>query len=86
MEKKTFFGGLITGLDTNALISGLVKAEQGPTNILQNQKAVLQVQQGVYTTLIGGLGSLKSAAQSLSLAADFDIDAFTLLVTSHCNP
>jgi flagellar hook-associated protein 2 len=66
------FGGLITGLDTNSLIAGLVKAEQGPTNILQNQKTVLQAQQGVYTTLIGGLGSLKSAAQSLSLASDFD--------------
>ena len=66
------FGGLITGLDTNSLISGLVKAEQGPMNILQNQKAVLQVQQGVYTTLIGSLGSLKSAAQSLSLSTDFD--------------
>ena len=66
------FGGLITGLDTNALISGLVKAEQGPINILQNQKAALQVQQGVYTTLIGSLGGLKSTAQSLSLATDFD--------------
>jgi flagellar hook-associated protein 2 len=66
------FGGLITGLDTNTLISGLVKAEQGPINILQNQKAGLQAQQGVYTTLIGSLGSLKSAAQSLSLATDFD--------------
>jgi flagellar hook-associated protein 2 len=66
------FGGLITGLDTNALISGLVKAEQGPTTILQNQKAALQIQQGVYTTLIGSLGGLKSAAQSLSLSTDFD--------------
>ena len=66
------FGGLITGLDTNSLISGLVKAEQGPINILQNQKAVLQAQQGIYTTLIGNLGSLKSAAQNLSLSTDFD--------------
>ena len=66
------FGGLITGLDTNALISGLVKAEQGPINILQNQKAALQIQQGVYSTVIGSLGSLKSSAQSLSLSTDFD--------------
>jgi flagellar hook-associated protein 2 len=66
------FGGLITGLDTKALISGLVKAEQGPINILQNQKVTLQAQQGVYTALVSSLGSLKSAAQSLSLSTDFD--------------
>ena len=66
------FGGLITGLDTNALIAGLVKAEQGPTNILQSQKATLQAQEGVYTTVISSLADLKSAAQSLSLSKDFN--------------
>jgi flagellar hook-associated protein 2 len=66
------FGGLITGLDTNSLIAGLVKAEQGPTNILQGQKTVLQAQQGVYTTLVSSLADLKSAAQSLSLSSDFN--------------
>jgi flagellar hook-associated protein 2 len=66
------FGGLISGLDANALISGLVKAEQGPINILQRQKITLQAKQGVFTTVIGSLGSLKSAAQSLSLSTDFD--------------
>jgi flagellar hook-associated protein 2 len=66
------FGGLITGLDTNALINGLVKAEQGPINILQNQKVTLQAQQGVYTALVGSLAGLKSAAQGLSLSADFN--------------
>ena len=66
------FGGLISGLDTKSLISGLVQAEQGPINILQKQKITLQAQQGVFTTVIGSLGGLKSAAQSLSLATDFD--------------
>jgi flagellar hook-associated protein 2 len=66
------FSGLVTGLDTNALIAGLVKAEQGPINILQGQKAVLQAQQGVYTTVVSSLASLKTAAQSLSLSTDFN--------------
>jgi flagellar hook-associated protein 2 len=66
------FGGLISGLDTNALISGLVQAERRPITLLENQKVKLQAQQGVYATVVGGLGSLKSAAQRLSLATDFD--------------
>jgi flagellar hook-associated protein 2 len=66
------FGGLITGLNTNALIQGLVQAEQGPINILQGQKATLQAQQAVYTTLVSSLATLKSDAQGLSLSTDFN--------------
>jgi flagellar hook-associated protein 2 len=66
------FGGLITGLDTNALISSLVKAEQRPSVLLQGQKTTLQAQQGIYTAVIASLAGLKSAAQNLSLADDFN--------------
>lgn len=66
------FGGLITGLDTNALITGLAKAEHGTADLLQNQKVVLQAQQGVYATLVGALATLKSDAGSLSLSTDFN--------------
>jgi len=66
------FGGLITGLDTKALIAGLVAAESRPIDLLQNQKTVLQAKQGVYASLVGALGSLKSDAQALSLAGDFN--------------
>ena len=66
------FGGLITGLDTKALISGLVQAESQPINQLQNQKTVLQARQGIYSALVGALGGLKSAAQDLSLPSDFN--------------
>jgi flagellar hook-associated protein 2 len=65
------FGGLVTGLDTNALITGLAKAEHRTADILQNQKVVLQAQQGVYATLTGALASLKSTAGSLSVSTDF---------------
>lgn len=65
------FGGLITGLDTKTLIDGLVKAEQQPTKILQNQKLVLQAKDAVFTALAGSLGSIRSAAQRLSVSTDF---------------
>jgi flagellar hook-associated protein 2 len=67
------FGGLITGLDTNALISGLVQAErQTSISPLETQKVRFQAQEGVFTSLIGSLASLKSSAQSLSLSTDFN--------------
>ena len=66
------FGGLITGLDTKALIGGLVQAESRPVALLQNQKTLLQARQGVYSALVGALGGLKNAAQRLSLASDFN--------------
>lgn len=66
------FGGLITGLNTNAIIQGLTQAEQGPINLLQNQKVVFQAQEGVFTSLVGALAALKSSAQGLSLSTDFN--------------
>jgi flagellar hook-associated protein 2 len=65
------FGGLITGLDTSALISGLVKAEHQSVDILQNQKLRYQAQSSVLGTIVSALANLKSAAQSLSLPSDF---------------
>jgi flagellar hook-associated protein 2 len=66
------FGGLITGLDTNALIKGLTAAERRPIEVLQGQKVRFQAQDGIFTALISALGALKSAGQSLSLSTDFN--------------
>jgi flagellar hook-associated protein 2 len=66
------FGGLITGLDTNALIQGLVQAEQRPIAVLQTQKVRFQAQDGILNSLVSALGELKSAAQGLSLSNDFN--------------
>ena len=66
------FGGLITGLDTNALVAGLIKAERRSVDILQAQKVRFRAQDGVFTALISSLGSLKSSAQALSLASDLN--------------
>jgi flagellar hook-associated protein 2 len=65
------FGGLITGLDTNALVAGLMQAERRSITLLQGQKVRYQAQDAVFASVIGALGSLKSSAQSLSLSTDF---------------
>ena len=66
------FGGLITGLDTNALVAGLIKAERRAVDVLQAQQVRFRAQDGVFTSLISALGSLKTSAQALSLANDFN--------------
>lgn len=65
------FGGLISGLDVNALIAGLVKAEGRSIEVLKGQKVGYQAKSGVVTALVGALGTLKSAAQNLSVSTDF---------------
>jgi len=66
------FGGIASGLDTNALIDGLVKVERRSIDILKTQGARYQAQQGVFSFLSGSLVSLRSAAQNLSLSTDFN--------------
>jgi flagellar hook-associated protein 2 len=67
------FSGLASGLDTKALIDGLVGAERSSfITPLTNQKTRYQAQQGLLTTVSGALSSLKSSAQALSLSPDFN--------------
>lgn len=65
------FGGLISGLDVNALITGLVKAESRSIDVLKGQKVGFQAKDAVITSVIGALGSLRSSAQNLSVSTDF---------------
>lgn len=76
------FGGLITGLDTKALIGGLVAAEHRVVDVLENQKLRYQAQSGVLGAIVSALASLKSAAQGLSLSSDFDTHSTTSSDTS----
>lgn len=66
------FSGLSTGLDTNALITGLLQVERRSINILELQKVRFQAQSGVLTTLSGSLAGLKTSSQALSLTTDFN--------------
>ena len=51
------FGGLITGLDTKALIAGLVAAESRPITNMTGQKTVLQAK-GPFIPLWRGLSAV----------------------------
>lgn len=67
------FGGLASGLDTKALIDGLVGAETTSfITPLTKRKILYQAQQGLLTTVGSTLASLKSSAQALSLSIDFN--------------
>ena len=43
------FGGLASGLDTNALLSGLLEIERIPLNRLQSRRSEIQTQRNLVT-------------------------------------
>ena len=69
------FGGLATGINTAAIIDGLVAVERRPITLLQNQQARLSNKIKLYQELSGKLAGLKTAATTLSTAASFFVKA-----------
>lgn len=67
------FGGLATGLNTQAIIDGLVAVERRPITLLQNQQSKLQEKITLYQNLSGKLAALKTATTKLSTTANFFI-------------
>jgi flagellar hook-associated protein 2 len=65
------FGGLISGLDTSAIVDSLVALERRSINVLSAQKATFQTQQVVISLLSSNLAALKTAAQDLADSTDF---------------
>lgn len=65
------FGGLASGLDSNAIISALLQAEQVPIQLLQTQKSETQQRLTLFGQLDGLLTSLRSTADSLSSSSGF---------------
>ncbi len=64
-------GGLMSGLDTESIISQLMEVEQYPIVQLQSKEAAYQLQLSTYGSLSGTLGSLSSAAAKLDNVNDF---------------
>src|SRR5438105_3851498 len=62
-------GGLASGLDTQALIDGLVAAESLPLTILKKRKAAYTVQLSTVGDMTGRLNSLKTLADNLNKGA-----------------
>jgi flagellar hook-associated protein 2 len=64
-------GGLITGLDTDSIISKLMQVEQRPIALLQQKEADFQVRLSSYGILKGAMSGLKSAAEALKEISAF---------------
>lgn len=65
------FGGLASGLDTNALIDGLLKAESVPLARMQSRQSLLTSAKGTLSSLLNTLTSVKTAAQGLDSESEF---------------
>ncbi len=59
------FGGLASGLDTNALLEGLLQIERAPLNRIQARRSEIQNQQGLIRQLNTRLLALRDAAAAL---------------------
>lgn len=65
------FGGLATGLDTNALIDGLMAAERLPLDRIQTKKQNLSSARDTISALTSKLATLKTAALALKDPTQF---------------
>jgi flagellar hook-associated protein 2 len=63
--------GLITGLDTTAIIGQLLAAERIPQNQLRAQQALSEARADVFADLRGRYDAVRSAAQALDLPDDW---------------
>ena len=68
---STFTGGLVSGIDTGAMISSLVAAAAKPLDVIKNQKATAQDRKDAYDTLGSRLDALGTALASLDTLEEF---------------
>lgn len=64
-------GGLASGLDTNAIVDGLLSIERIPLTQLQARGTTLASARDTVNTIAARFGTLKSAAQALSSPTQF---------------
>jgi flagellar hook-associated protein 2 len=63
--------GLISGINTGAIIDGLISIDSAPVNLLQTQVTSAQNQQAAYQTLETSLNSIQQIGQNLALPQTF---------------
>src|SRR5688572_16998501 len=68
---STFTGGLVSGIDTGSMISGLVAAASRPLDVLRDQKAAVESTKDAYDTLATRLDALRTALEGLDTATEF---------------
>jgi len=64
-------GGLASGIDTDALVAGLVAAASRPGDLLEAQQATLESRQSAYATLSSRLTTLQEALQAIDAVDEF---------------
>jgi flagellar hook-associated protein 2 len=75
-------GGLVSGMDTDKIISQLQALQQKPITKLQTQEAAYQVKLTAYSSLQGSLKDVKNAARNLDTSSDITSYAATSSNTS----
>jgi flagellar hook-associated protein 2 len=65
------FGGLASGLDTNAIIDGLMKVEALPLQRNMVRQQTITSAKGTLSSLLNTLNAVKTAAQALDTSAEF---------------
>lgn len=75
-------GGLVSGMDTDKIISQLQALQQKPITKLQTQEAAYQVKLTAYSSLQGNLKDVKNAARNLDTVSDITSYAATSSSTS----
>ncbi|MQA00604.1 MAG: flagellar filament capping protein FliD [Dehalococcoidia bacterium] len=65
------FGGLASGLDTNAIIDALVQVRMRPILLAESRKAGVQVRKDALRQVGGSLGSLLGQIKALTTASTF---------------
>src|SRR5579862_8133576 len=71
MAQITSGVGLISGINTGALISALLAEDQAPVTTLTSQMNQVQAHQQAYTSLSSQIGTMQTIGQSLQLATTF---------------
>jgi len=71
------FTGLGSGIDTNSLVSGLMKVYSAPLTSLQNRQSALQNRLSVFSSLKGKMSDLQTAMGALGYAASGAKGSFT---------
>jgi flagellar hook-associated protein 2 len=76
------FTGVVSGLDTNGVISKLMSLQQGPLHQLQQQESAIKTRDSAYQTLKGQISSFQIALQSLLLPTNVNAKTATSSSTS----
>lgn len=71
MAQITSSVGLVSGINTGAIIDALLSLDQAPISLLQTQVSSFQAQQQAYTSLETQLTQLQMVGKSLELPATF---------------